>query len=138
MAPSDVNAQNEKQVLRKLFPAIKRRRIKWKFTVGDTVRISQARQAFKKGYLPKWTEEIFVVKSRHGTNPPAYALKDYIGDTIAGKFYSEELQKVVKTDDSYKIEQIIKTRKRGGKTEYFVKWRGYPSKFNSWVDNITS
>ena len=138
MAPSEVNAQNEKQVLRKLFPAIKRRRIKWKFTVGDTVRISQARQAFKKGYLPKWTEEIFVVKSRHGANPPTYALKDYSVEVIAGKFYSEELQKVVKTDDSYKIEKIIKTRKRGGKTEYFVKWRGYPSKFNSWVDNITS
>jgi len=36
----------------------------------------------------------------------------------------------------YEIEQVIKTRKRGGKVEYFVKWKGYPEKFNSWVDAI--
>jgi len=32
--------------------------------------------------------------------------------------------------------QIIKTRKRAGKIEYFIKWRSYPDKSNSWVDNV--
>ena len=45
---------------------------------------------------------------------------------------------MTKEDDVYEIEEVVKTRKRGGKVEYFVKWKGYPSKFNSWVDAITT
>jgi len=30
------------------------------------------------------------------------------------------------------------TRKRNGKIQYLVSWRGYPSKFNSWVDGLTA
>jgi hypothetical protein len=56
-----------------------------------------------------------------------------MGEDIKGKFYEQELQKIEKTDDVYKIEKILKTRKRNGRIEYFVKWLGYPEKFNSWV-----
>jgi hypothetical protein len=38
-----------------------------------------------------------------------------------GKFYEEEIQKVVKTNDISEIEKVVKTGKRGGKVEYFVK-----------------
>ena len=54
-----------------------------------------------------------------------YEVKDLSGELIKGSFYEPELQK------------ILKTRKRGGKIEYLVSWKGYPSKFNSWVDEIT-
>jgi len=110
--------------------------LKWKFEEGNKVRISQARRAFRKGYLPGWTTEIFTVKSRFATDPPTYAIVDYGGEEIAGKFYAEELQKVTKTDDVFDVERIIKSRKRGGVTEHFVKWKGYPEKFNSWVGGI--
>jgi hypothetical protein len=43
---------------------------------------------------------------------------------------------VVKTDDVYEIEKVVKTRRRGGKVEYFVKWKGCPDKFNRWVTNV--
>jgi len=138
MTPNQVTAQNEVEVRKRLYPIKEFSRPRWKFNVGDQVRLCQARQTFKKGYLANWTEEIFTIKTRYATDPPTYAIQDYDGEIIAGKFYAEELQKVLKDkDDTYKIEEIIKTRKRGGKTEYFVKWIGYPAKFNSWVNNIS-
>lgn len=32
----------------------------------------------------------------------------------------------------YTVEKILQKRVRGGKLEYFVKWKGYSSKENSW------
>jgi hypothetical protein len=63
-----------------------------------------------------------------------YALKDYDGEDIKGKFYEFEIQKVTKEDDVYDVEKILKTRKRKGKIQHLVKWKGYPDKFNSWID----
>ena len=47
--------------------------------------------------------------------------------------HAEELQKVIKTDDVYKIETILKKRKKGRRVQYLVKWLGYPESFNSWI-----
>ena len=102
------------------------------------MRIKQSKRAFKKGYLPSWTEEIFTIHSLYPSDPPTYILKDYSDEIIKGKFYEAELQVVTKTDDVFVVESVIKSRKRGSKIEYFVKWRGYPEKFNSWVDNLTN
>ncbi|KAJ8050974.1 hypothetical protein HOLleu_04368 [Holothuria leucospilota] len=33
-------------------------------------------------------------------------------------------------------EKVLKKRKINGRVEYFVKWKGYPAKFNSWVSDI--
>ena len=43
------------------------------------------------------------------------------------------MQKVIKEDDVYRVEKVLRKRKRKGVVEYFVKWKGYPDKFNSWV-----
>jgi hypothetical protein len=92
---------------------------------------------FQKGYIPNWTEEIFTIVDRYPTHPVTYGLADLTGEHISGKFYEQEIQKVTKTDDDvYEVEKVLKTRKRGGKVEYFVKWRGYPDKFNSWVTDV--
>ena len=82
-----------------------------------------------------WTHEVFKVSARYPTDPVTYGLIDESGEGIRGMFYEPELQKV-KAKDVYKIERVIKTRKRKGKTEYYVKWVGYPDKFNSWVEDI--
>jgi len=72
------------------------------------------------------------------TSPVTYKLKDLAGDDIKGTFYSDELQMVWKPDDAlFDIERIVQTRKRAGKVEYLAKWRGYPEKFNSWVESLT-
>ena len=46
---------------------------------------------------------------------------------------------MLKSDDEhYDIERIIKTRKRNGKIQYLVSWKGYPSKFDSLVDELAA
>ena len=65
--------------------------------------------------------------------PPVYRLRDYADDQIEGVFYAEELQKVQKSDDIYKIEKILAEKKENGKVKVLVKWLGYDKKFNTWV-----
>ena len=50
-------------------------------------------------------------------------------------FYTEELQKIVKRDDVYKVEKVLAKKKVEGKVKVLVKWKGYPSTFNSWIWN---
>jgi len=68
-----------------------------------------------------------------------YELSDLAGEPIKGKFYELEIQQVLKSDDErFDIDRILKMRKRNGKIQYLVSWRGYPSKFDSWIDELTS
>lgn len=47
--------------------------------------------------------------------------------------YLKEIQKVTEAE-SYNIEKVIwKKRDRPGNLLYFVKWKGYPDKFNIFV-----
>ena len=39
-----------------------------------------------------------------------------------------------KPGDTYQVERVLKTRKRKGGKQLFVKWLHYPEKFNSWVN----
>ena len=104
--------------------------------MGDQVRISKAKRTFEKGYLPSWTTEVFTISKRIPRNRPVYKLQEYDGDELTGTFYEKELVRVVKKKDSmYKIEKIIRKRKRGKNTEYLVKWMGYPEKYNSWISS---
>ena len=40
-----------------------------KFKVGDHVRISKYKNIFAKGYMPNWSEEIFLIKKIENTIP---------------------------------------------------------------------
>lgn len=135
-APALVTASNEQEVYDVQYSK-PNEKYKYKFDIGDKVRISETRQVFDKGYRGHWTTELFVVRELIPTSPPTYELNDLGGEAISGRFYAEELQKVLKTDDTFKISKILKTRKRGGKVEYFVRWEGYSPKFDSWVDSVT-
>ena len=48
----------------------------------------------------------------HRKQTPGILVKEDYGEILEGTFYVEELQKVIKTDDVYKIEPILKKRKR--------------------------
>jgi hypothetical protein len=104
-------------------------------SVREQVRISKAiRRTFKKGYLPNWTEEVFTITKRVLRRPPVYKIADFDDEELKGTFYEQELQRVNKTDsDFYRVEEILRSRMRNKRKEYFVKWLGYPDKFNSWV-----
>jgi len=138
MAPAQVGPDNEDEVRSRLYPT-KPKSYRWKYDVGDKVRIAMQRRPFRKGYLGDWSDEIFEIASRLPTTPVTYELRDLAGDLIKGRFYEPEVQKVIKSDIEYfDVDRILKTRKRGGKIQYLVSWKGYPSKFNSWVDDITT
>ena len=57
-----------------------------------------------------------------------YAINDLNGDDIIGTLYEKELQKT--NQQEFRIEKLIK--KNGDKL--YVKWKGYDSLFNSWID----
>lgn len=138
MTPTEVNTSNEDIVRARLYP-LKPKSYKWKYDVGDRVRISMSRQPFRKGYLGEWSEEIFEIKTRLPTAPVTYELEDLAGEAIKGRFYEPEIQKVLKSDNEhFDVERILKTRKRNGKIQYLVSWKGYPSKFDSWVDELAT
>ena len=107
--------------------------VKYKFKIGDQVRISNIKRKFEKGYLPNYSKEIFAVSKTVPRNPAVYKLKDYDGEELKGTFYDKELQKVIKHDDMYEVEKILKKRGKGKSVQYLVKWSGCPDKFNSWV-----
>ena len=99
-----------------------------KFNVDDHVRISKYKNNFAKGYTPNWSEEIFVIKEIKNTVPWTYVINDLNGEEIIGTFYEKELQKT--NQQEFRIEKVIK--KKGDKL--YVKWKGYDSSFNSWID----
>ena len=101
---------------------------KAKFKVGDRVRISKYKNIFTKGYAPNWTEEIFTIKQVKNTEPWTYVIEDLQGNVIDGTFYESELQKT--KQEVFRVEKVLK-RKNG---KLFVKWKGYPSTQNSWID----
>ena len=134
MRPVDVNKDNESVVWERLYGKESDKPIRFKFNVGDQVRISKTRRTFKKGYLASWTEGVFTITKRILRRPPVYKIADYEGEELEGTFYEQELQKVRKTDDDYyRVEKILKTRMRNKRKEYFVKFLGYPEKFSSWL-----
>ena len=140
LAPIEVTAQNESMVWKKQYVDTSMKtskpRRKYKFSVRDQVRISHLKYTFQRDYQQKWTEEIFKIRQRfriHGFN--LYSLVDLLDETVEGHFYEQELQRVSKdlNTATFRVEKVIKTRRRNGETELLVKWMGWPTKFNSWT-----
>jgi hypothetical protein len=124
-APNDVTPGNEEEIARRLYPP--KPPLRYKYGVGNRVRVTKYKHVFHEGYLPNWTHEVFEICERYPTYPVTYGLGDLAGDSIKGKFYEQEIQSVEKRDDDlFEIEKILKTRKRGSRVEYYVKWKGYP------------
>ena len=103
--------------------------------VGDHVRMVGPRRVFARGYHERWTREVFVVtKVETDATLITYRVKDLMDEEISGRFYAEELQLIeYDPNATFKIEKVLKTRRRRGQPEIFVKWLGYPEKFNSWI-----
>ena len=56
------------------------------FKVGDYVRISKYKNIFAKGYMPNWSEELFVINKIKNTVPWTYVINDLNGEEIIGTF----------------------------------------------------
>ena len=97
------------------------------------VRVSKVKGEFEKGYMPNWSLEHFIVsKVNDESKRRVYKLHDFENEDISGTWYEDEIQPIRK--NLYLIEKIIRTRKTAkGDKELFIKWEGWPTKFNSWI-----
>eukprot|EP00732_Lithocolla_globosa_P001254 Lithocolla_globosa_v1_NODE_591_length_3661_cov_41.346644.p1 type:complete len:354 gc:universal NODE_591_length_3661_cov_41.346644:876-1937(+) len=130
MKPSEVNQDNEHQVLSSLYSDDVHMDRQPKLKVGDHVRISGVKHIFGKSFEGEWSIEVFKISEVLNTQPPTYKIVDLMGEDVIGSFYEEELQRVAKPE-TFRIEKIIRRRKNG--SEVLVKWLGYPDKFNQWI-----
>ena len=62
-----------------------------KFKVNDHVRISKYKNIFAKGYVPNWSEDVFIVSGIRNTVPWTYTISDLNGEKVIGAFYELEL-----------------------------------------------
>ena len=77
------------------------------FKIGDTVRISKYKNIFAKGYVPNWSEEVFVIKKVKNTVPWRYVVRDLNGEVV-GTFYEKELQKT--NQKEFRVEKVKEKR----------------------------
>ena len=78
-----------------------------KFKVGDHVRTSKYKNIFAKGYIPDWSEEVFMVKRIKNTVPWTYVINNPNGEII-GTFHEKELQ--MTNHEEFRIEKVIKRK----------------------------
>jgi hypothetical protein len=144
MAPCNVNKDKERNLWLRLFgkAGLTKRSssssITLAYTVGAQVRLSKLKWPFEKGYLPNWTDELFVITKCIRKSPkPVYKVADAAGEEVSGTFYEEELQAVSKSlkDDEFEVEGVLDQyiNPEDGTRHSLVKWKGWPDKFNSWV-----
>ena len=99
--------------------------------IGATVRLvgSSRTSPFAKGYLAHNTTEIFKIRKIDTSQPiTTYFVEDLNGEEIEGSFYIDELVPAT-PPPTFPIDII---QRRGNK--YRVRFRGYDSSFDQWVD----
>lgn len=110
---------------------------KKKFKVGDRVRVktyaTSGISTVRRAYLQQFKGELFTVESVNTTLPvPMFNIKSMdTEEDIDGGFYSNELQLV--KGDTFKIEKVLRRRGRGDNEEFYVKWKYFGNRWNSWV-----
>ena len=80
---------------------------------------------------------MFIISKKFPTTSVTYGINDAADEEIKGWFYEPELQLIIQEDNVYDGEKVLETRRRKGKIEYYVKWKAYPDKFNSWIDSCS-
>ena len=135
MAPADVEKKDEDRLWVRMY-GDGDTHLKPPLPHGAMVRINKNKGVFDKGYMPNWSKEHFsigeVPQARKATKRRVYKINDYNGEPVIGSWYPEELQKI--NDNQYRIEKVLRRRTAAdGTQELFVKWEGWPEKFNSWI-----
>jgi hypothetical protein len=138
MAPSEVSVLNQIEVYKNIYGEKgsnpeRRPPIRYKFKVGEHVRIQKEKLKFEKGYEATFTKETFVIDRlmTHHRTHPVYKLKDLKGEELDSIFYESELVKVGKPDyrKTFDIEEVLEEKGN----QMLVKWVGYPASFNQWI-----
>ena len=110
-----------------------------KFKKGQFVKLFRKKGAFTKGYAQNVTKEYFeIYHINRKLSKDRYYLKDLAGDKVIGSFYEEYLvlYKPPAEGAEYKLDpnhNDFKRKNIRGVPHIFVKWLGWPKKFNQWV-----
>ena len=99
-----------------------KKKIKPKFSVGDSVRIYKERGTFHRGYMEDFTTEIFsIVEVLLNLPVPRYKIKEYNGDEVVGSFFEDEL---VRYDppEFYEIDVITALNKESAFSVHKVRY----------------
>ena len=128
MAPKQVTWKNEPAVWKRLYGKPQKKKRRPTLKKGDYVRLNKIYRTFEKAYTPGWTEEVFVVSRMLPGPLPAYKIKEWDDTPVGGTYYEEDLQKV-RVADVFRVEKVLKREKN----RLWVKWKGWPDKYNSWV-----
>ena len=64
-----------------------------KFKVGDHARISKYKNICAKGYVPNWSEEVFLIKKVKNTVPLTCVIIVLTVKKFSWRFYEKDLQK---------------------------------------------
>ena len=99
-----------------------------KLKVGDWVRISKCKNVFTKGYTPNCPEEVFVISKIKSTVPWTYVINDLNGEDIIETFFGKQLKKT--NQKEFTIGKVTKRKV----DKLYVKWKGYDSFSNSWIN----
>ena len=123
---SKVSMENEKYLCK-----FKKRKPKYKN--NTLVRIKSEKNTFHKGYRPTFNDEIFkIVQVKTNLPIPLYTLGSLDDEEVlVGNFYQFQITPVKQNE--HRIEKVLKKNKKSGKS--FVKWEGYPDRFNNWIED---
>ena len=131
MTPIEASKKKNEGIVHENLYGSEAKTSKAKFKLGDYVRIVKKKGTFEHGFTPRWTEEVFQISSSLDTDPVTYKIIDFNNEEIKGSFYEQELQKT--SQETYRIEKVLRRRGKGPNKELFVKWKGYGPEFNSWI-----
>ena len=99
IAPQDVNDENRDEVYKRLYPD-KDLTIICKLKKGYKVRVLREKTDFEKGYLQKWSDEIYTIKDiRQSGGTCWYILQDHTEKEVKGIWYYYQLNLVAKYVD---------------------------------------
>ena len=94
MKPSEVTKAKKARVWDTLYGNDVEKRVRFKFQVGDRVRISKVTRMFEKAYLLIWRKKFLLYTGE-------WLVKYPLGEIIDGTSYEPELQKIIKNDNIF-------------------------------------
>ncbi|MCP4054842.1 MAG: hypothetical protein GY739_17725, partial [Mesoflavibacter sp.] len=93
-APADVTVDNEAEVRANIDKRRPPHPPKFRFNIGDKVRVTKEKTKLGKGYFPNFTKEVFVISERLNRKPATYRLTAQDGESITGVWFESELSSV--------------------------------------------
>lgn len=91
-APNSVRKEHEQEILHNIYRKYLETPVKKAvYKVNDVVQVARTKLLFEKAGTATFGEEQFIISEVVNTKPKTYRLVDLSGESIAGKYYAEEL-----------------------------------------------